>query len=137
MNINRRTKLSIAAVTLAGGIGAAGAAFTATGLSTTGQAAAQQYIGGTISQSVSGATLQSIVYGFTDGTNTSIDTVTLTFADATNGAVPTIAFTGSSSTFTCEAVGHTTADVSTCTADSAAATGVTAIAVTVPSTNAS
>jgi hypothetical protein len=73
-----------------------------------------KFIGGTVSQSVSSATLDSIVYGYHDTTNTAVNLVTLTVADGnTDGKTPTIAFTGGNAApFTCEAVSATTPNVS-------------------------
>ncbi len=128
----------IAAVSIAVLAAAGGTAFTATGVTTTGQASSAQFVGGTVSQSVDGATLNSIVYAYADGTNTAIHTATLTFADAlTDTKVPTVVFTAETPVaFTCtaiEATGHS----STCTAEDTDQTGATGIAVTVASTNVS
>jgi hypothetical protein len=62
-----RSSFKIAVALAAVGLAAAdGSAFTATGLATTGQASAAQFIGGTISQAVTGATLDSVTYGYAD-----------------------------------------------------------------------
>jgi hypothetical protein len=133
MSIPKRAKLMVAAISVLGAVGIAGTAFTSTGVTTTGQAASAQFVGGTVTQSVDGATLSSIAYGFADGTNTAVNAVTLTFAnDLTDGMTPTVAFTGgdAEATFTCaavEATGHT----STCSPDGANRSGITSIAVTV------
>lgn len=122
----------VAAAVLVAGLAAAGtAAFTGTGV--TNNADPSQFVGGTVTQTVSGATLSSIVYGFSDPqAKTAIDTATLTFADGeADTKVPTVVFTASSpEPFTCTAIGggqHT----SVCTADSAAQTGASAISITV------
>jgi len=123
----------ITALSVAGLAVAAGSAFTGTGVATAGQAASAQFVGGTVSQSVTGATLNSIVYGFTDGTKTAVNVVTLTFADAnTDGKIPTIALTGGTPTdFTCTAIAVTT-HVSTCSAGTdLSQSDVTSAAVTV------
>jgi hypothetical protein len=134
MDMQKRVKILIAATCAVGAIGVGGAAFTATGV--TDNAPSTAFLGGTVSQSISGATLSNIGYGFADVANTELDSVTLTFADATDGATPTVALspTDGSVTWTCEAVGATTPDVSTCTASGTPAyqTGVTGISVTVP-----
>jgi hypothetical protein len=75
-------------------VAAGGSAFTAAGLGTSGQASAAQFVGGQVSQTVNGAVLDSIVYGFVDGTHAAINTVTLTFDASAVGKVPTITFTG-------------------------------------------
>src|SRR5688500_16355815 len=101
----RKSAKIITALSVAGLAVAAGSAFTGTGVATAGQAASGQFVGGTVSQSVTGATLNSIVYGFTDGTKTAVDKVTLTFADATGGKTPTIALAGGTEvTFLCTAI---------------------------------
>jgi hypothetical protein len=137
MDIHKRAKILVAVVGLVGALAVGGVAFTATGLTDNAPPAA--LIGGTVSQTVSGATLSDVTYGFADPGNTEMNTVTLTFADATGGATPTLAVspTDGSVTWTCEAVGATTPDVSTCTASGAPAyqTGVTGIAITVPSSS--
>jgi hypothetical protein len=134
MDIQKRVKILVAAACVVGVIGVGGAAFTATGITDNAPSAA--FIGGTVSQSITGATLSNIGYGFADTANTEMNSVTLTFADATDGATPTVALspTDGSVTWSCEAVGATTPDVSTCTASGTPAyqAGVTGIAVTVP-----
>lgn len=144
MNLSKRVKISAGAFAAIGLVAAGGAAFTSTGVTTTGQAASAQVIGGTITQSVTGATLSSIVYGYTDATNTAINQVTLTFANANaDGLTAAIAFTtdagGTPVAFTCENVGATTTMVSTClpTATGTSQTLTASIAVTIGSTNAS
>lgn len=125
MRITHRTKICVA-VAVAGVVAASGAAFTATGL--TNNAGPTQYIGGTVTQAVTGATLSDVAYGFTDATKTSVNLVTLTFSNDVNGKTPTIAFAGSSASFTCTPI---SAGSSACTPDSAPAGGVTGISVTV------
>jgi hypothetical protein len=107
-----------------------GSAFTGSGV--TMAAPTSQFIGGTVSQSVTGATLQSVAYGFKagDATHTILTSATLTFTDgAADGKVPTMALTGTSETATCTAVDTGT---STCTF-SGDVTGLTGAAITVPS----
>jgi hypothetical protein len=131
MNIQKRAKIAIAAVSLAGVVGLGGAAFTSTGV--TNSAGASQFVGGTVSQSVTGATLSSVAYTFGDApANTAVHSALLTFADSnTDAKTPTVAFTGGNAVaFTCtaiEATGHT----STCTTAGADRTGVTSIAITI------
>ena len=137
MNITKKTRLAIGVVGLSAAVGlAAGGAFTGTGVTTTGQAAAAQFVGGAVSQSVTGATLDSIVYSFTDATKITINSVLLTFTDhLADGKAVTIGFTGGSSTaFTCTAVapiGVTANSSSTCTGGTA--TAIASITVTVAS----
>jgi hypothetical protein len=87
-------------VAVAGIAAAGGSAFTGSGLTST--AAASQFVGGTVAQAVTGATLNDVAYGFTDATNTSINSVLLTFeADAVGKSVA-IALSGNgASTSTC------------------------------------
>lgn len=127
------------AVRIAAGLAVAAAsalgssALTGSGLSTTGQAAAPQFIGGQVTQSVSGATLTDVTYGFVPGgTNTAINSATLTFAADADGRTVTLALTGgNTTTFTCSTVAAVT-HKSTCTADnSGAETGATSAAITV------
>ena len=84
-----RTSLRILAGLAVAGVLAAGSfAFTSTGV--TNSAGATQFVGGTISQSVTGATLATVVYGFSDApANTAVHTVALTFSDAnSDGKTP-------------------------------------------------
>jgi hypothetical protein len=125
----RKSVQIISAVAVAGLVAAGTSAFTATGV--TNNAGSTQFVGGTVSQSVTGATLSSIVYGFADSSNTAIHTATLTFADAnSDGLTPTVVFTASSAqSFSCTAI--SASHVSTCTADDADQTGASSIAITV------
>jgi hypothetical protein len=84
-----RTMLQLVGGIAAAGVVAAGAtAFTATGLATSGTgAAANQFIGGQISQTVTGANLSGIAYSFLDApTNTQFSSVLLTFSGTFSGA---------------------------------------------------
>ncbi|MCW2600465.1 MAG: hypothetical protein JWM02_2294 [Frankiales bacterium] len=121
-------------IAAAGLVAAGGSAFTGAGLSTTGSAASAQYVGGTVSQSVTGGTLASVAYGFTDATNTAVNQVTLTFADTnTAGKTPTITLAGGSPvTFTCAQITAGTGTTSVCDPTPGdSQTGVTGISVTV------
>jgi len=118
-------------------VAAGGSAFTAAGLGTSGQAAGPQFVGGQVSQSVTGAVLGSIVYDFVDGTHTGIKTVTLTFDAAAAGKVPHIAFAGGNAV---AADGSAVAQVegtgpyiSVVDLTGTPETGATGIAVSVPS----
>ncbi|HYN94295.1 MAG TPA: hypothetical protein VES42_10650 [Pilimelia sp.] len=118
-------------MSVAGLAAVGGSAFTGTGVSNS--AGATQYVGGTVSQTVTGATLSSVAYSFGDGpANTAIHSVALTFADAaTDGKTPTIVFTGGNAVaFTCDVIAVGT-HLSTCTTAGADRVGVTSIAVTV------
>ena len=144
MNLSKRAKISAGALVLAGMVAAGGAAFTDTGV--TDQAGASQFVGGTVTQSVTGATLSNIAYGFADGSgggdgvsaNTEVNQVTLTFNDNnTLGLIPTLSFTATADTstgWTCTPIAALTF-VSVCNPASGTVVGLTAIAVTVPSTN--
>lgn len=89
----RTTHAKALAVAVAvAGVIASGAAFTATGVTST--AAASQFVGGTVSQTITGATLTDIAYGFTDATNTAVNAVTLTFAADAVGKHVAIALSG-------------------------------------------
>jgi hypothetical protein len=128
----RKSVKLITALSVAGVAVAAGSAFTGTGVTTAGQAAANQFVGGTVNQSVTGATLNSIEYGFTDGTKTAVNQVTLTFADATGGKTPTIALSGgTAATFTCTAIDATTFESVCDAAATTSQTGVTSASITV------
>ena len=130
MRTRNRIVTALAAV---GVVAAAGSAFTATGVTTTGNAASPQFVGGTVSQAVTGATLNDIVYSFEDTTNTAVDGATLTFTDALadGRAVTAVANDGlaSEADFACSAVSGTT---STCTLSPALA-GLVSITITVAS----
>lgn len=122
----------ITALSVAGVAVAAGSAFTGTGVTTSGQAAADQFVGGTVNQSVTGATLNSIEYGFTDGTKTAVNKVTLTFADATGGRTPGIALSGGTpAVFTCTPIDAITFESVCDAAATTSQTGVTSAAISV------
>ncbi|MBK5306252.1 MAG: hypothetical protein JJD92_06140 [Frankiaceae bacterium] len=130
MLLNRKL---LGAVVLVGVVAATGSAFTATGV--TNNAGASQFIGGTISQSVKGATLSSVAYSFGDApANTAVHSVALTFADAnSDGITPSVVFTGGNAVaFTCDVIAVTT-HLSTCTTAGVDRIGVTSLAITVGS----
>jgi hypothetical protein len=131
----RKSFKIVGGLAIAGLTGAAGSAFTATGLTTTGTAASDQFIGGTISQAVTGATLDSIVYDYVDAaTKTAVKKITLTFTTAADGVtVAAVATGGNNGTFSCSDIATL---VSTCTyvvgADTeVGSTGITSLSVTV------
>ncbi len=115
------------ALSVAGLAVAAGSAFTGTGV--TNDAGASQFVGGTVTQSVTGATLNSIAYGYSDApANTLVNQVTLTFADANaDGKTPTISLDGATS-ITCGTI--SVSHISVCTVATPESVG--SIAVTVP-----
>lgn len=124
----RKSTTLLSALAIAGLGLAGGSAFTGSGL--TNNAGATQFVGGTVSQTFTGATLSTVAYTYSDASNTAIHSALLTFAADADGKLVAIAFTGSASgTFVCtavEATGHT----STCTA-SVNAADVTAVDITV------
>lgn len=125
---------AVVAVGVAGLAAASGAAFTGTGLTNT--AGATQFVGGTVSQTVTGATLTNVLYAFVDTTNTAVDEVTLTFASATGNKIPAITLTGTTAVeFICTAIDGTTfksvCTPSTAVGNGTSVSGVTAIDVTV------
>jgi hypothetical protein len=80
--MRKSTKLvGTAALAFAGLIAVSGAAFTGTGVSDT--AATTQFVGGTVSQAVTGATLTGITYGYANLADTNVNTIALTFDSAT------------------------------------------------------
>lgn len=126
--MRKSTKL-IGAVGVAALTVAASSAFTAGGLT----APASSFVGGSVSQSITGATLSNIAYDTNEATN-KISSVTLTFSTtAVDTKTPTLAFSGAvvNGIYTCaavEATGHT----SLCTAGATIAdTNATSVTVTV------
>lgn len=127
----RKSTQILSAVAVAGLVAAGTSAFTASGVTNT--AGPGQFVGGTVSQTISGATLAGVAYAFSDApANNAIHAVTLTFAgNSADGQTPSIVFTATTAEpFTCTAIDGTT-HVSTCTADSADQTGAASIAITV------
>jgi hypothetical protein len=128
----RKSAKIITALSVAGLSMAAGSAFTGAGL--TSAAGSTQFIGGTVSQSVAGATLTDLEYGFVaDGTQTAVNQVTLTFAEgADNKAVVlSLAGSGTAADFTCSAIDAAT-NVSVCaTAEGTSQSDVDSASVTV------
>ncbi len=132
IDMRNSTKL-FGAVAAAALVAAGGSAFTGTGVTTSGQAATAQFVGGTVSQSVTGATLSGIEYAFaTGGNNTAIHSVLLTFAnaDADGKTVGAVFAGGNAAAFGCTAV-ESTNHTSTCTPTTVDETGATGISVTV------
>lgn len=110
----RKSTKVLTAVAVAGLAFASGSAFTGTGLSTT--AGPTQFVGGTVSQSITGATLSDIAYGFgADATKTKVATINLTFTGTADGHTVTVAPSGGGAgvgTFSCSV---TTSNASDCT----------------------
>ncbi|MDQ1717533.1 MAG: hypothetical protein QOE89_1486 [Pseudonocardiales bacterium] len=104
----------LAAVAFAGLAAAGGSAFTGSGVTNT--AGATQFVGGTVSQAVTGATLSGVTYGFADApANTQVSTITLAFADTADGRTVAVTPSGGAAgvgAFSCVAV---TSNASTCT----------------------
>lgn len=108
MNMNTRMKGIIAAVALAGAFGVARGAFTAGGVQDT---SGSGFVGGTVTQTITGATITNVAYAVS-ATN-DIDTVTLTFAAGADGKAVAIDFDDALSAYTC---GNVATNSSTCTA---------------------
>ena len=91
-----------------------GSAFTGTGVAN--NAPASQFVGGTVSQTVTGATLESVGYAFADGpANTQVQTINLTFSNTADGRTVSVTPTGGATgvgTFSCTGVAT---NASTCT----------------------
>jgi len=119
----------ICAIAVAGLVAAGASAFTGTGV--TDNAPGSVFVGGTVNQGVTGATLSNIAYTYSDPTKTAVSTIVLTFADATNGATPTALVTATAAdVFTCTAIAAGTF-ISTCTG-ATPDPGMSNVAITVP-----
>jgi hypothetical protein len=102
-------------VAVAGVVAAGSTAFTAGGgvaLGGSNGATSAKFIGGTVSQTVTGATITDIVYTHADTGKTQLNGISLTFADRTSQKIPTITLTGltpsvGGATFTCAAIDGT------------------------------
>jgi hypothetical protein len=109
----RKPVMIAAAAGIAGLAALGGSAFTGTGLDNA--APASQFVGGTVSQTVTGATLSSVVYGFADDpANTQTSSIQLSFTNTADGRTVTVAPHGNTTaggTFTCADV---TSNASTC-----------------------
>lgn len=113
--INMRTTVKvISALSVAGLALVAGSAFTGAGL--TNNAGSSQFVGGTVNQEVTGATLTNLEYGFVaDGTQRAVNQVTLTFAAGVDTKVPLLTLTGGgTATFTCDPIAS---NISVCEPD--------------------
>ena len=102
----RKSTQLIAAVAVAGIAIAGSTALTGTGLANA--AGSSQFIGGTVSQSVSGGSLASVVYSFGDGpANTMVNFIDLRIDGNVNGHLVSVVATGGpggQGTFTCAAL---------------------------------
>jgi hypothetical protein len=117
-------KKLLGAVAVAGIVAASGSAFTGTGLSTT--AGDSQFVGGQVSQTVTGATLANIKYNTVGAAATAVSTVDLTFADANADAQTVTVKVNSGGALACVAdVAVATSHKFTCDLDGAGAAGVT------------
>jgi hypothetical protein len=121
----RKSAKIISAVAVAGLAFAASAAFTGAGLAN--NAGGSQFVGGQVSQTVTGATLSTVTYNFTDPAKTTLTSVTLGFADAEGEQVSLVLASAEGTAFTCTVI---TSGVSTCTS-ATAVTGVTGATITV------
>jgi hypothetical protein len=82
----RTFSATVVAAAMIGAAAVGGAAFTGSGLAS--GAPATTFIGGTAGQTVSGATLTGVEYGFVDdGMNTGVETITLRLTGAEGGHV--------------------------------------------------
>jgi hypothetical protein len=127
----RKPLAVIGVVGVAGLVALSSSAFTGTGI--TNSAGPSQFVGGSVSQSIDGATLSSIVYNFgaSAPANTAVHAVALTFADAlTDGKTPTVTLAGTAIVFNCDAIAVTT-HLSTCTTAGADAINISGITVNV------
>jgi hypothetical protein len=131
--------ISLVALAVAGLVAAAGSAFTGGGLSTSGQAPGSQFVGGSLSQTNTGAVLESTKYTVANNVVRGID---LTFDRAAAGKDLVVTLGGV--TYTCSAgitiVGEApidpapdtrTTSAAACTSEAGAANTATALAVTV------
>lgn len=131
----RKSAKIIAALSIAGLTVAAGSAFTGGGLSTIGSAAADAYVGGSVDQSIKGATLENISYAYVaGGSNTAVSSVTLTFKDeaVTYGKVVTaVLYEGTGTNLTCSGTLGALNHAITCSSDAAGYTGANKLTVAV------
>ena len=132
MDRTRHTKMLLGTIALVGAAGLALSTVALTGSGVTSNAGSTQFVGGTVTQGVTGATLSSVAYSFGDApANTAIRSALLTFGPDADGKTVAIQFTGGNAVaFTCTAV-EVTNHTSTCTTAGADRTGVTSAAITV------
>ena len=122
--------ISLGALAVAGLVATAGSAFTASGLSTSGQAPSSQFVGGSVSQTNTGAVLESTKYTVANNKVTGID---LTFDRAAAGK--TLAVTLGGVAYDCSAIattgeGETAVTAASCTGDAANTSNGLSVTVT-------
>ena len=131
----RKSTKFLGALAVAGLVAAGGSAFTSSGLKN--NAGPSSFAGGSITQSISGATLENIAYTYTNATNTAVLSVALTFTDnpAIYGKIVTASLPGGTGTAlaACSALGAAAALTVTCASDAAGITGATSLVVNVAS----
>jgi hypothetical protein len=116
----RTSSKLLSALAVAGVVAATGSAFTAGGLGAT---PPDQFVGGSVAQTVVGTTVTSVDYN-TDETTNTITSVTLTFGnERVDGKTPTLAFGGDGTQpYTCsEVTAAVGVNTSICLPDGAAA----------------
>jgi hypothetical protein len=130
--MNKVAKI-LGAVAAAGVIAAGSSAFTAGGLSTTAGADADNFIGGQVSQTITGATLKSVAYTNDPTSATpSITAVTLVFDEDLTGRPVTISLDGGATTvFPCVLDEYDTDSTVICTTAGAAKSGLANIDIRV------
>jgi len=89
MNINKRARILVGAVALAGSVALAGNAFTATGVDFAGDGQ-DQFVGGTVGQTVSGAELASVEYISVGPDGKSTQSIKLTFTGSAGQQVDAV-----------------------------------------------
>lgn len=113
MNITKRNKIIIAAIALAGAAAVTGSAFTAGGLA---DISNDSFIGGTVDQTITGASLTDVDYNI--GVDDDIDSIAVTVTGNVSGRILEIEFYDSTPALTGAAYTCTTISVggtSTCT----------------------
>jgi hypothetical protein len=104
----------LGSVAIAGILASGGSAFTGAGLNLTGSASSNSFVGGSVTQTVSGAQLKSVAYHTAAADSKEIDQITLTFTGSVGDmaalaakaqgditAVATGATNGTDAPFTC------------------------------------
>lgn len=95
--MRKSVKIAIATA-FAGLVAAGGAAFTATGITNTVEP--NQFVGGTVTQTVEGATLATVTYGYEDAAQTKVNSVDIKFTDDNaTGQTVTLTANGTDSPF--------------------------------------
>ena len=128
MNLISKVLTATAAV---GVIAIGGSAFTAGGLSL---AAGQEngFLGGSVTQNITGATINNIEYGWTDNDYTAINEIKLTFAASATGRTVTLDLNdGGDEGFVCTVGAAPNDAVATCTPATAFADTLTKLDIKV------